>query len=270
MSLERTKIKRDQEKVNSSKRNKRYFWYGAFAILIVSGYAGFLIWRTWPINVWSIGNAGVFGDSFGVVTCLFTAFAFIGVLVNIDMQREGMKKQQENIDTQQFESNFFQMLNHLNEITKDITFDWIKDERLTGRLALNHMTLNLVNNYGLDDIELDELHERKFEIEERYEHFWDRNGEILSHYFRWIYHLMMYVHSADLVDRRFYIKLICAQLSNQELVLLFYNASFKRGAKLKSLMLEYDIMSNVEKEQLAHTTHCLLIANIRFWGDHKL
>jgi hypothetical protein len=70
-----------------------------FPLLIVSGYALFLLYATAPVSTFSIDKAGQFGDSFGVITCLFSGFAFSGVLVTLYFQREEMKRS-ENEHTQ--------------------------------------------------------------------------------------------------------------------------------------------------------------------------
>lgn len=59
-----------------------------FPLLVVGGYAYFLICTTAPVSALSIEKAGQFGDSFGVITCLFSGLAFSGVLVTLYLQRE--------------------------------------------------------------------------------------------------------------------------------------------------------------------------------------
>ncbi len=63
-----------------------------FPLLVVGGYAMFLLCATVPISVLSIEKAGQFGDSFGVITGLFSGLAFSGVLVTLYLQREEMKR----------------------------------------------------------------------------------------------------------------------------------------------------------------------------------
>ena len=57
-------------------------------ILIVSGYAMLIIYLTWPISEISINKAGVFGDSFGIITSLFSGLAFAGLIITILLQKE--------------------------------------------------------------------------------------------------------------------------------------------------------------------------------------
>lgn len=63
-----------------------------FPLLAVSGYAMFLLCTTAPVSVLSIEKAGQFGDSFGIVTSLFSGLAFSGVLITLFLQREEIKR----------------------------------------------------------------------------------------------------------------------------------------------------------------------------------
>ena len=66
-----------------------------FPLLFVGGYALFLLCATAPISVLSIEKAGQFGDGFGVVTCLFSGLAFSGVLITLYLQREEIKRSEQ-------------------------------------------------------------------------------------------------------------------------------------------------------------------------------
>ena len=63
-----------------------------FPLLAVGGYAMFLLCATAPTCVLSIEKAGQFGDSFGVVTSLFSGLAFSGILITLYLQREEIKR----------------------------------------------------------------------------------------------------------------------------------------------------------------------------------
>ena len=73
----------------------------------------------------TLENLGVFGDSFNVLTSLFTGLAFAGVIISVILQtkelkeaREQFKGQKEALQNQEFDNKFFQMLNLLNNITE--------------------------------------------------------------------------------------------------------------------------------------------------------
>lgn len=246
-----------------SKHGAKYIYFSL--LMIVVGYAGVILFKTRPISVYSMEKAGLFGDSFGVITCFFTALGFIGLLINLKEQSSYNKKQV-------FESNFFQMLNHLNEITKDINVSiyaplLMREVQTVGRGSFKAMNDALKSKYKFKAIYFSDDDSQRKTLTSLYERFWDEYGGNLGHYFRWLYHLMKFVDMSDSKDKDFYIKLICAQLSNQELVLLFYNSSFVRGENFAPLLIKYNIMSNTEPEDLGNESHKTLIPGVKFWKD---
>ena len=70
----------------------------AIPFLAVGGYAVFVLVAAAPISELSVEKAGQFGDSFGVITCLFSGFAFSGVLITLLLQRDELKLQREGIE----------------------------------------------------------------------------------------------------------------------------------------------------------------------------
>jgi hypothetical protein len=64
-------------------------------ILSVAGYAGTLLFLTWPIQEISINKSGVFGDSFGPLTSFFTALGFGGLIITILLQQRQLRAQDE-------------------------------------------------------------------------------------------------------------------------------------------------------------------------------
>lgn len=62
-------------------------------ILVVVVYASTLIWLTWPISKYSINKSGVFGDSFGLLTALFSGLAFSGMIITILLQKKELDLQ---------------------------------------------------------------------------------------------------------------------------------------------------------------------------------
>lgn len=56
-------------------------------------YASTLMYLTWPISELSVNKSGSFGDSFGVLTALFSGLAFSGMLITILLQRKELSLQ---------------------------------------------------------------------------------------------------------------------------------------------------------------------------------
>lgn len=69
-------------------------------VFAVSGYAAVLIGLAWPVSELSIDKSGVFGDSFGLLTSLFSGLAFAGLIITIVMQRDELAMQREELKLQ--------------------------------------------------------------------------------------------------------------------------------------------------------------------------
>lgn len=87
-------FKKDNEKM-STKKIAILLVTSAFTLVI--GYALFLIYITWPISEISINKAGVYGDSFGILTSLFSALAFTGMIITILLQKDELSLQREEL-----------------------------------------------------------------------------------------------------------------------------------------------------------------------------
>jgi|APLak6261660231_1056022.scaffolds.fasta_scaffold11409_2 hypothetical protein len=82
-------------------------------LIAVALYAFFLLCATAPISELSIEKAGQFGDSFGVITSLFSGFAFSGVLITLILQRDELKLQRQEIERSKSEQAQNERLNAL-------------------------------------------------------------------------------------------------------------------------------------------------------------
>lgn len=73
----------DTKKYSQRNNNKsRLIWFGIAIAVIVVWVIGFVPW--WKFD--AHGDAGSFGDSFGCISSLFSAFAFVGVIYTIWLQ----------------------------------------------------------------------------------------------------------------------------------------------------------------------------------------
>jgi hypothetical protein len=69
-------------------------------ILMVLAYGIALVAIVWPIDELSINKSGVFGDSFGLLTSLFSGLAFAGLIITIVMQKDELALQREELKLQ--------------------------------------------------------------------------------------------------------------------------------------------------------------------------
>lgn len=264
--------------VEVGKMKKGLFIFLCAAIpLSVIIYGGILLTITWPIEVLSISNAGVFGDSFGVLTSLFSALAFLGVVLTLSYQREEFKLQkielEENrkeIQKQGFENSFFQMLKLHNDILNSLSHQratvngTYRDE---GRAVINWMqkSLNrkLAQKSSGSQLELKDL-------QEVFDEFYQGQGYQLAHYFRFLYNIFKFISESNIDDKLLYSRLARAQISNQELYIIFYNTLTPRGEKFRKYIVEFKMMDNLNPNELFLPEHKDLISDAGFKNESGL
>lgn len=224
----------------------------------------FLLW----VGCWFLLNSeperGTFGDMFGAVNALFSGLAFGGVIYAILLQRkelalqrheleltreelkgqkEQLKNQNQTMIVQNFENTFFQMLKLHHEIV-----DSINRREFVGfksRLKSNYLNLKVQNEQS--------------RINMMYTKFFEDHNSDLGHYFRNLYRIIKFINekgSEFFEEKYFYTSLVRAQLSNPELILLFYNCLSHYGCeRFKPLIEEFHLLKNISPESLLHTSH---------------
>ncbi|EOW6719675.1 putative phage abortive infection protein [Cronobacter dublinensis] len=250
---------------------------GVGAVLSIATYAAILIYLTYPIDKLTIANAGVFGDSFGILTSLFSALAFGGVAVTIAIQAKELEEQKQDtitnrlqISKQGFENTFFQMLKLHNQIVSDITSTRTDLNGglsvLDGRRVINTLKNSLIGKHF--DRYMIDGRSGKDQIGQAFNAFYIKNGHYLGHYFRFLYNILRFLSDADIdIDNKtLYARLLRAQLSDQELLLIYYNSFTDNGHNFIQYMQEFKLMDNLSPNYLRHPEHSLLIQDVGFKG----
>ncbi|QQK58642.1 hypothetical protein FJD32_003460 [Shewanella sp. LC6] len=131
-------------------------------VFVVASYAIFLLWITWPISSLTIGQAGVFGDSFGIVTSMFSGLAFAGMIITILLQREELRLQREELKEtrleiseqkkifkiQNFNESFYRLLEFHKRNLSELSVLSDDAERLKGIDALRFLLGRLKKSYS--------------------------------------------------------------------------------------------------------------------------
>jgi uncharacterized membrane protein len=96
-----------------------------------------------------------------------------------------------------------------------------------------------------------------------YDHFYDKYQSDLGHYFRVLYNIFRYIDQSEFADG-IYAKILCAQLSNQELLIIFYNNATERGKALAALAERFELYDNMDTERLLRPEHIDLASKKSF------
>lgn len=210
-----------------------------------------------------LANSGVFGDSYGALNTLFSGFAFCGIIISIFLQsqelretRQEVKGQKEALEKQNFEQTFFHLLSTHNQIVLSIdVVDQVKGEK-TGRDCFGIFYQEFKGRYINKSKNSNHSDELEF-IRDIYKELYTDIQEDTGHYFLFLYNMVKFVdENCTHKDPRFYTNLIRAQLSYDELGLLFYNClSVVRENKFVPLIEKYALFKNIPIDYLADYHH---------------
>lgn len=238
-------------------------------VLVIFGiYAGVLLWNIWPIQEISVAKSGVFGDSFGPLTALFSGLAFSGLLITIFYQREdlGLTKEElrltrEEIKSQHLETTFFHMLRLQQDIVSGIDLQRPTEggqQETNGRDCFKVFVKRLQRNYQ-DEMKVNPARDEQLLADAAYEQLWAKSQSDLGHYFRSLYNVFRYVSEHEFTDRKQYGSIARAQLSDFELVVLFYNCINVRGTNFVRFAEEFEIFDNLDASLLMKPEHVGLL-----------
>lgn len=218
-------------------------------------------------------SPGEFGDFFGgVLNPLLTFLTFMGLLITIILQHTELRESREEfarsadaleiqnkaIERQNFEATFFQMLTLHNTIVSSIDLQSKDGMITTGRDCFRVFYTRLTKLYR----EKQEKPPRaaagsdadRTKVAAAYKDFWRDHQLELGHYFRYLYNVIRFVKENGVGSAR-YLRLIRAQLSDQELLLLFYNCLTPQGEKFRELVEEFSLLDNLPRIRLLEKEH---------------
>lgn len=128
--------------------------------------------------------------------------------------------------------------------------------------------LQSLTNPEIDHFISEPITDKEDIIRKEYENFFHKVQYNLGHYFRNLYHIYKYVYTTTLIEddeKQFYCNIVRAQLSTDELVLIFYNSltpinyySDKPNLgfpNFKYLIDHYDILQNINRRLLLDKAH---------------
>lgn len=266
-------------------KRKHLTWFCVAYLILFIGY-GFIMFYSFRDTKYELTQNGLFGDMFGTFNAFFTGLAFMAVSLTIYLQVKDTETNKRLSHISQVENTFFNMLSVLHQIIdfskKEInggkssssksgreyyqyTFAQFKKayekEVLPKKFSLfsKYVTSGLQN--GLDPLTNTNDYQKDLErvllwIKGTYETFHSDNDAVLGHYFRYVYNIVKYIIEAFPKDKELqdkYIGLLQAQMSNDELGLLFFNALSIHGRngegkqQFKEWLDEHKFFENIDK-----------------------
>lgn len=195
---------------------------------------------------------GTFGDFFGgILGALFNVLAVILIYLTF-------KKQQETSVLQQFESTFFSLLDVHRDMMKSVKgqFEFHGNEKTyIGSDFFQRFAAELEGAYQFVTLS-DSIEDTRTLLCEIYERHFENPGPTLGPYYRNLYHFIKYTNGSDITgQKRKYMDLIQAQMSDAELYSLFYNAICFGWANMLPLLDTYSFLENIERKTNSFDQH---------------
>jgi len=159
------------------------------------------------------------------------------------LQREELKEsrkifteQAKTLKLQRFESTFFSLIDLYNKIMLNLS------NQDNNKNYFKSLKTKLHNEFERDNIDGCYKSASKSYLKLFYEH-----KEELTYYYRTIYRILSIVDNSELTDleKVIYVKILRSQLSENELLLIYYNADTKYGRKLYPYILKYNLLKHL-------------------------
>ena len=268
----KTKKKSDNEENTTSKLGLIIIFVAVLSTIFV---VGFYFWFTNNVND-TPSSLGTFGDFVGgSLNPLLSLLALIALFYTIIIQSrelslsrkelknssESLSDQNKTLQHQRIDSSFFEMLKSHNSLIEVMHITLPKtpvrpeEESFYARETFQHLTKKLKASIA-DHLGTQATEEGRLEyLHHSYMTFYSNNAVYISHYFRSLYNLFKFIDYksklGDIDDVEFYSNLIRAQISDYELIILFYNCLSPLGySKFKPLVEKYAVLKHVPKSLL--------------------
>lgn len=247
-----------------------FFSIVMWTLLAIAAFstAGVLI--TGYLNVEKFKALGTWGDfAGGLLNPILTFITFLAVLLTLWLQRHelsltrdemirsanALERQDATLKRQSFENTFFEMLRLHNSIIESIDLINADSGSITkGRDAFNVFYTRFNKIYRSNVEKSKGKHSQREIAELSYFLFWKDARTEISHYFRFLFNFFRFIENSG-IDDSFYVKLLRSQLSDQELLILFYNNISQSGLPFRKYADLYELFDNLPVVRLLDNSH---------------
>ncbi|MGA2866659.1 MAG: putative phage abortive infection protein [Verrucomicrobiota bacterium] len=204
------------------------------------------------------------GVMFIYATLLAQRMQLMQQAAELQSQREQFQLQQDSIKQQSFESSFFQLLHFQNAIAENLHLKrrtiapgmQAVEKDISGRVCF--LTLAELLKKRFDEHTLTTAQGKDVTSALAcYSAVYTEYQPVLGHYFRTLYQVLRFIADSDCSTehKRRYSDLVRAQLSVQELLLLFYNCLSAQGETFKALVVEFGLLEHFDRKMLLDPSH---------------
>lgn len=192
------------------------------------------------------------------------ALILLSVLYLVLLQKKELKIKKSELEVTRsslaqanFETTFFNLLKLHHERIQALEIYQNIGPNIQGRSCFNYIYYkSFVILYGGSDD--DEFHKHLTplqRVQTYYNQLYSVFESDLSYYFRNLYHLLHFVDADAMEPKWPYIRLLRAQLSSPELLLLFYHGLTVHGETIRPLIEKYALLNNIPTSSLLRAEH---------------
>lgn len=213
---------------------------------------------------------GFLSGSVGIMWSLASVLLFY-VTLNIQKSQIDANQKEAEIKIQQIndqnkiflqdrvEATFFNLLNYHHHLISDLEVRDPLDVSLTirGRETFKKYYDIYKGSYILRS----DMKDKK-EVIKTFQVFLAKYNESIGRYFRNLYNIVKFIDMSNIVNKQDYINILRAQLTSNELVLLFYNCITEYGKKFYTYAIQYELFDNLDLSKLMDNS------NIEFYPQN--
>lgn len=192
----------------------------------------------------ALGTYSALPMIFFTITGTFVVYlAFKAQQEQIEIQKNEIKQNEEHDNIQNFQNNFFKMIDIYENILQSIEYrgskhrkengpeKWVSDFIFTSKSAIRkYYQWDFTSEVLKRLVSARTYEDSRENFNSIYENFMVEKQEILGHYFRHIYHILKLIYTNRFLfkdEGKFYSNILRAQLSSFELLFIFYNGLSK-------------------------------------------
>lgn len=222
-------------------------------------------------------SLGTYGDFIGGSLNPILSFLTLVIVIwtshlqtrELESTRKLTKDQLASNELQNFESGFFHLLDIYHKVVSGLRvvkteIDYNANRYYKDILGKSVFTIfydELRSNFSNNGFSGQVLTDPQRTIGSYQDMYYEHRSD-LGHYFRTLYNILRFVDETTLVHNKSnkefqmkYVRVLRAQLSDYELVILYYNCVHANGDKMLRYINEYEILDNMPKDLLLDATH---------------
>ena len=191
---------------------------------------------------------GTLNPFFGLLSLLAILFTLIIQARELSCSTRALEEQSRHLGVQAFENTFFSLVGMHNENVKGLT---LQSEEIdsSGRDVFKHMFVRLKDAYSAENYTKPSPDAREL-IERAYNRFYAKQQKNIGHYIRTLNRLLDFIEKRGPENKNEYWLIIRAQLSANELIILYYHSIVRDRFAALATLRQYRFFEYLPLEDL--------------------